>query len=165
MFFAYFIESTRIFICFPIWNFILKIDNESISLYSSGKRFQTFGPSWEIVTVQYISDLTLCLSDWLFLRRTDWFKISVANICKFLWWILTDLYFLSGSSKDVYDLYTQFISLTIHYSHKSHNSQFIRLFNLLMWNIHTYGPHLNWKNIEAFVITLWWLRFEMRNSW
>ena len=80
-------------------------------------------------------------------------KMFVASICKFLKWIVTDLFIYFGSSsKDVIRfLYT---------THKALSwILFIRLFNLLLWNIHTNGQYPNWKKTKAFIVTLHWLKF------
>ena len=135
-----------------------------------GSRF--FGPRWEIILDLCLTNLTSRLSNRLLCRSlyagfTNLKKIFfispgfnpflvlktyVAIIWKLLWEIVTVFSFFRSSLKGVTrSAYTIRIALSW--------ILFIRLFNILMSNIHANGQYRNWEKMKVFIITLSWLKF------
>ena len=74
-------------------------------------------------------------------------EISVACVCNFLWWIVTDLSFFSSSWRDVMKTLYKFCNAFSWIS-------IIRLFHLLRWNIHTNAYYPYWQRMREFIKTL-----------
>jgi len=128
---------------------------------SSGTIFQILGAKLEIVSVPNLTVLTLgylsetpLLRLWLFSDNSKilliklgekpfkYLKISVARRCKFIWWIVTWLSFLSISSK--VKLQSEYVILRAHSW-----ILFILLLSVREWNIHIKEQYWNWDIINA----------------